>query len=259
MNRMRITIPSALAVACLLLAGCGHKLGYRHFAGPILPAPDPDSSESLVVRDDHSITFVQGRLEVSLLPMTVDVLNRQLGGISETPEGFHEPNPYGAPTNPYTYGDWKPGWEDERPTRFSVFLLKVKNYAYPKVWLDPYAIQIVAPNGRQYPAYSRLALDDYYASYALGYAGNTYNAFRERRDLLRRTMYPEDEMVFSGQEKEGYVVFAPLADDVESFQVVISDLVLRFDYRDEPVEVIDVRYPFTREVYLAKHVRSPAP
>ncbi len=28
----------ALLCAALLAGGCGHKLGYRHFAGPILPA-----------------------------------------------------------------------------------------------------------------------------------------------------------------------------------------------------------------------------
>ena len=33
-------------------------------------------------------------------------------------------------------------------------------------------------------------------------------------------------------------------------------MVLRFDYRDQPVETIDITYPFTREVYLAKQRRA---
>ncbi len=248
-----------LVGASLMLGGCGHELGLRHFAGPILPFARAEQAEEFIIRDDHSITFVKDRLEVSLLPMTVDMLNRQLTGYSETPEGFHEPNPYVRPTNPYTYGDWKPGWEDTKPTRFSVFQLKVKNYAYPKVWLDPYAIEIVAPNGRRYQAFSRLAMFEYFASYALGYAGNTYLPFRQRRDVLLRTMYPEDVMVFSGQEQEGYLAFAPLADDVDEFEVRIKGVVLRFDYRDQPQETIDIRYPFTRDVYLAKHPRTEEP
>ena len=256
---MRIWKCSFLSVALLLIGGCGHKWGYRHFAGPILPDAGLDRSEEFVIRDDRSITFVKDRLEVTLLPMTVDMLNRQLAGHSVPTEGFHEPNPYLVSTNPYTYGDWKPGWEEEYPTRFTVFLIKVKNYAYPKVLLDPYAIEITVPNGRRYQAFTRLALDDYFATYAIGFAGNTFLPFRERRDVLLRTLYPEDEMVFSGQEKEGFIAFAPLANDVESFDVRIKEMVLRFDYRDQPVEIVDINYPFTREVYLAKHRRVEGP
>lgn len=245
----------ALLCAALLVGGCGHKLGYRHFAGPILPAADLAATD-FVVRDDHSITFVKNRLEVSLLPLTVAMLNRQLSSHSQRPEGFHDPNPYLTPVNPYTYGDWKPGWEEDQPTRFTVFLIKVKNYAYPKVWLNPYAIEIATSNGRHYQAFTRLALDEYFAPYAIGYAGNTFLPFRERRDVLLRTLYPEDEMIFSGQEREGFVAFAPLAHDVEAFEVRIAEMVLRFDYRDQPVETIDIAYPFTREVYLAKHRRA---
>lgn len=246
-----------VSVVALLLTACGQQLGMRHFAGPIKPSEVP-ADGSYVVQDDNSIIFVMNRLEVSLLPMTVDMLNRQLPSASQTAAGFHQPNPYGSPTNPYTYGDWKPGWETDKPTRFLVFLLKVKNYSYPKVRIDPYEMQIVAANGRRYQAISRLALDDYFATYAIGYAGNTYRDFRERRDLLLRNMYAEDVLVFSGQENEGYVVFAPLADDVEDFQVKLPDFVFRFDYREEPVEMIDISYPFSREVYVAKQPRSTA-
>ena len=124
------------------------------------------------------------------------------------------------------------------------------------MWLNPYAIEIATSNGRRYQAFTRLALDEYFAPYAIGYAGNTFLPFRERRDLLLRTLYPEDEMIFSGQEREGFVAFAPLAHDVEAFEVRVAEMVLRFDYRDQPVETIDIAYPFTREVYLAKHRRA---
>ncbi len=247
-----------LGILILLLPGCGHELGYRHFSGPLLPAVDSEQAENFIVQDDHSITFVRDRLEVSLLPMTVDMLNRRFPGASSQPEGFHEPNPYLKPTNPYTYGDWKPAWDDESPTRFTVFLVKVKNYAYPKVRLDPHSIEIVAPNGRRYQSYTKLALEEYYATYAVGYAGNTYLSFRKRRDLLIASLYPTEVMVFSGQEQEGFIALDRLADDVEDFEVRISGMVLRFDYRDQPVETVDIRYPFTREVYLARHRRVEA-
>ena len=66
-----------------LVSSCGHKLGYRHFSGPVLPQGDPDQANEFVVGDDRSITFVKDRLEVMLLPMTVDMLNRQLSNSGE--------------------------------------------------------------------------------------------------------------------------------------------------------------------------------
>ena len=61
-------------------------------------------------------------------------------------------------------------------------------------------------------------------------------------------MYPEGEYVFSGQEVEGYVVFLPLHPDVKEVAVAMRDLVLRFDFKNEPVEKIDVAFSFHRDV-----------
>lgn len=60
MRPMRMLLPSLMGL--ILLWGCGYKVGYRHFAGPILPAPD--QTQNLEVGDDHSITFKLDRLEV---------------------------------------------------------------------------------------------------------------------------------------------------------------------------------------------------
>lgn len=245
-----------LLLFTVLLAACGHKLGYRHFAEPILPIGTPERPNEFVIGDDHSITFIKDRLEVSLIPMTVDMLNRQFSEYSYQPKGFYQPSPYEQPTNPYTYGDWKPLWEEEMPERFTIFLVKVKNYSYPKVWLNPYTIEIVAPNGRRYPTFNQSSLNEYFSIYAIGYAGNTFMPYRERRDVLLRTLYPSDEMIFSGQEREGFIVLAPLHYDVEEFEIVIKNMVLRFDYKNQPLETIDISYRFGRDVYLAQKRRT---
>ena len=237
----------------LLIDGCGSRFGYRHFSGLTLPAAEQTSE--FEVGDDRSITFLKDRLEVTLLPVTADVLNRQFSAYSSSPAGFPEANPYITPTNPYTYGDWKPAWQDQAPARFTVFLLKVKNYAFPKVRVDPSDIEILAPNGRRYRALSLLALIEYYWPYAIAYAGNTYRVFKERTGLLQQTLFTDD-MIFSGQEAEGYVVFMPLDNDVEGFTVWIRGMDLRFDYRDEPVDTVDIPYRFQREVYLARQPRT---
>ena len=61
-------------------------------------------------------------------------------------------------------------------------------------------------------------------------------------------MYQSD-VVFSGQETEGYILFPPLAPDVTSFSVTLQDIALRFDYAGEPVETLELTYQFERDVY----------
>ena len=61
--------------------------------------------------------------------------------------------------------------------------------------------------------------------------GNERQEWLERTDLLKRSLLP-DEDTFSGQEKDGYIVFEPLAPDVSGITVIIPDLQVRFDYTE---------------------------
>ena len=243
-----------LAAIALPLFSCGHRLGMRHFAGPIQPAAEQQSAE-LSIGDDRSITYTQGRLEVHLRPLTDEILNRQFAAHSPDKSSFYL-NPYEMELNPYTYSDWNPPEHSWAPVRFTVFSLKVKNYEFPKVWLNPEKISLTAANGRQYQALSLAAMVEYYWPYAVGYGGNVYLNTEERKDILRETMYKTDEFVFSGQESTGFIVFPPLHRDVSSFVVEVEDLALRFDFRDEPMETVNIAYLFDRDVYKA---RKPHP
>jgi hypothetical protein len=129
-----------------------------------------------------------------------------------------------------------------------VFLLKVKNYGYPKIQLDTEKMIMIADNGRTYGALSFQQLEVYYRAMVTGYRGNEHALFDERRDILRKTMYPGGQLVFSGQEAEGYVVFHPLHPDVREVTVKVRDLALRFDFRNEPVEKINIAFGFHRDV-----------
>ena len=201
--------------------------------------------------DDRSVTFALDRLEISLRSVTAEMLNRQFARNSEVDDGSAYRNPTQTQTNPFTFGDWVPPEAERAPTRFTVFYLNVKNYAFPKVRVDPEKIVLTAANGRRYPALSLHALLEYYWPYAVAYAGNTYKSYEERRDLLRKSMF-RDENIFSGQEYGGYVVFPALDYDVEDFEVMVHDAILRFDYRNEPTETVNIPYQFSREVYQAE-------
>ena len=237
-------------LGALPLLGCGHQLGMRHFAGPIEPEANQGSTNS-EIGDDRSVTYSQGRLEVNLRPLTDEILNRQLAAYAPDKSGFYL-NPYELNLNPYTYGDYIPPEQDWGTSRFTVFRLRVKNYEYPKVLVNPEEVYLVASNGRRYKALTIAAMVEYYWPYAVGYAGNSYLKFEERKDILQVSLYKKDAAVFSGQESEGYIVFPPLHKDVSDFDVIIEDVGVRFDFRDEPVETVDIPYRFSRDVYVAK-------
>jgi hypothetical protein len=118
--------------------------------------------------------------------------------------------------------------------------------------LDPYNAVIATVNNRHYQALRLDELSEYYRAYALGLTGNAWGRFRARMDILRRTLYPRD-ILFSGQEKQGYIIFPPLDDDVVKLTVTLKGITLRFDYAGEPVETMDLNYVFARDVVRGRH------
>jgi len=58
----------------------------------------------------------------------------------------------------------------------------------------------------------------------------------------------KDEEVFSGQEADGFVIFPALHPDVSEIKVEVHDVVLRFDFRNEPVETTNLSYHFARDI-----------
>ena len=224
---------SVLLLFLLLpLNGCG----YYHYAGDLMP--QEEQGNSMNIADDGTVTFSQDRFEVRLKPMTDDELNRQFPSHSQAgPKS----------TNPFTFGDTKFWGDNQQKRRFTVFRLSVKNYAYPKVRIDPSKIVLKAANKREYWSLGFDQLDTYYRAYAIGYRGNEYDRYQERRDLLRRTMF-ENEEIFSGQESDGFVVFEVLHSDVKEVSVEVRDIVTRFDFRNEPQETLDLNYDFVRDI-----------
>ncbi len=215
------------------LFGCG----YRYYAGPLEPLDESRQISGSQVFDDGTVTYSMGRLEISLRPMTDEELNRQFE--SDSQSGARS-------TNPYTFGNSQYWALRETPQRFTVMNLRVKNYEFAKMQLDPSNIFMTTGNGREYSSLSLQQLDTYYRIYAIGYRGNEFAEYDQRRDILDRTMFPPDP-IFSGLEEEGYVIFERLHDDVKEIKVLIKDIVLRFDFRGEPAETADVEFFFQRE------------
>ena len=219
---------------------------YRYYAEDLKPLSEAEQGANKTVADDGTVSYMQARLEISLRPMTDAELNRQFSAYSN--EG---PNSQ----NPYTFGNSTYFRTGDTPQRFTVFRMYVSNYEYPKVYLDPKKVYITTPNGRKYYALRFEQLSIYYRRYVgsgsggnePGMPGNALFTWKEREGILRRTMFP-DEDVFSAQENEGYIVFKPLASDVEELTVHIPDVVVRFDYKGDPIEDVDIEMHFEREI-----------
>lgn len=225
---------TAPAPIWLLLWLSAASCAYHPYVGPLQPLDQ--QAPGMTVYDDGSVLYQRERFEVRVKPMTDAELNRLYADASAGGR---------KATNAYTYGDLTFGGADSTRSRFTVFHVAVKNYSFPKVRVDPARAVIEADNGRQYYSLSLQQLENYYRAYALGYRGNEYARLRERLDLLRRTLL-SDAIVFSGREAEGFLVFPVLHTDVHAVRVLLPDVVLRFDYREEPVETTQVICSFHR-------------
>ena len=231
-----------LLLVGLLFPGCS----YRYYAEDLKPLSEAEQGANKTVADDGTVSYTQARLEISLRPMTDAELNRQFGSYSN--EGADS-------RNPYTFGNSTYFRTGDTPQRFTVFRIYVSNYEYPKVYLDPKKVYVTTSNGRKYYALRREQLSIYYRRYVgsgsggndPGMPGNALEVWKERDSILRRTMFP-DEDVFSAQENEGYIVFKPLAPDVDELTIHIPDVVVRFDYKGDPIEDVDVEMHFEREI-----------
>jgi len=232
----------SLLCSLLLFSGCSH----RYYAEDLKPVSEAEQGVNKTVADDGTVAYKQARLEISLRPMTDEELNRQFSAYSS--EGADS-------RNPYTFGNSTYFRTGETPQRFTVFRAFVSNYEYPKVYLDPTQVYITTSNGRKYYALTRDQISIYYRRYvqggtggnAPGVSGNAHSVWKERDGIMRRTMYV-NEQVFSAQESEGFLVFEPLAPDVDELTVHIPDVIVRYDYKGDPLERVDVEMSFERKI-----------
>ncbi len=234
----------SLLWALLLFSGCS----YRYYAEDLKPMSEAEQGINKTVADDGTVSYKQARLEISLRSMTDAELNRQFSAYSN--EGADS-------RNPYTFGNSTYFRTGDTPNRFTVFRVSVSNYEYPKVYLDPKKVHITTSNGRKYYALTREQLSIYYRRYirggsggnAPGVSGNAHSVWKERDGILRSSMFADGQL-FSAQESEGFLVFRPLAPDVDELTVHIPDVVVRYNYKGDAIEEVDVEMRFERKIGL---------
>ena len=173
-------------------------------------------------------------------PLTVAELNRQFP---------HHSRSGTESTNPYTYGDWKDPRTGEAPGSLPGFFSQGKELLPPQ---DPgRSVQcprhyrcrhdLSAPGeGWIWSAISGPTLP--------GTAGVPYFALRGTQGYCEgRPFFPGD-VVFKRPGSRRCTWFSPtLHHEVKAVVLNLNEVVLSFDYANEPVETIDVKYRFQRE------------
>ena len=241
---------SILAATALLL-GCGHYLIPGRFQPLEVAQQQTDiQGSSMKILDDGTVTFVQNRLEVSVRPMTDEEINRQFPAESTNASGPADE----LPSNPFTYGNWIDPRTGKAPQRLSIFKITVKNYEYPKVKFDPLMVTVESANGRIYYPWGGYDIEEYFRRFPIAFNGLGWVRYDARKDIYSRTKYPDDEFCFSGQEVEGYVVFSKIHDDVSEIAVEIPEFGLRYNFRNEPIETIDLSFRFKRDIKKVKNI-----
>ncbi|MBI2503792.1 MAG: hypothetical protein HYW07_11245 [Candidatus Latescibacteria bacterium] len=243
------------ALALALLAGCGYYQIPGRFQPLQVEAQQSATAGSrMEVYDDGSVNFILNRLEVSVRPMLDEELNRQFPALSTDGKGPADE----LATNAFTFGEWKDPRSGQPPQRFSIFKISVKNYEYPKVKFDPLKTLIHASNGRVYYPWGRYDFEEYFRRFPQAFNGLGYQRLAERRAMVKRSQYPEDEFCFSGQTTEGYVLFPVIHSDVTEITFELPYLGIRYNFRDEAVEQVNLNFRFKRDLRKVKTYQEVA-
>ena len=256
---MRISIlhTGLMWTVCLLVAltGCSTpEIVYRilpplyDYNSYMVPLEHTGTEAEYVVNPDGSITFDREGLRVTLRALGDKELNQLYPNVS---------NQDRFSANPFTYGNWRDPKLGYTPNRFTVFEVTVFNPVEPKVEMLPDEARMRSNLGEEFIFYSvnreesQNSFEDYY-TYVRGAGGNEQYRFDQRMGIVRERLYRPDHQIFRGQDYEGYLVFGPLTERVDSVELHLRKFALEFDEANNPSRSIDIVFHFGHKVEKRK-------
>lgn len=246
MYRFRLIIAFFMIVSIILIIKCAMlappKIKLESALTPIIK----ESDTKYELEEDGAIAYDLEGLKIVVKPMTDEKLNKMFPDISYKEE---------ASTNPYTYGNWIDPDLGYTPNRFTVFVVKVFNYAQPKVNFDPLKAELISKRGDRFLPYAREKKDnptsdrnfESYYEKVKGSSGVERNRFEARLGMVRQTLFTEGP-IFKGDKKDGFLVFDPLIEAIDEVTLTLKDFVLKYDANNWPLEKIDIPFNFKREL-----------
>lgn len=235
-----------LGLALPLVIGCALLFPPKYQrTSRLIPWEIPEDLYS--VGEDGGVSYAREGVRIDVEYMTDAELNELFP--QESSQGKYS-------LNPYTYGDYVDPAVGFVRNRFTVFRVTVHNSSLAKVklrplhcllttdrkgeTLQPYGVQTgSAPNN----------FESYYRT-RQGTSGNENYRFEMRMGIARTNHYLSDEKIFKGESYGGFIVFAPLDDEVKAATLQIRGFVLKFNAYDKPLQTLDADFAFERQIAM---------
>ena len=234
----------SLAWSVLLLVGCTLLYPPRYERVSLL-VPHSDSGPGYTLGEDGTIAYTMEGLRVEVRYMTDRALNNLWP--QESSQGPHS-------YNAYTYGDYVDPQTGYVRNRFTVFAVSVYNLDFPKVELQPLQSRLTTNRrGEELTPYgistgsAAHSFESYYRA-RKGVTGNEDYRFDMRLGQVRTSNYGVGEKIYKGENYSGFIVFEPLADEVEEVRLHIRDFILKFNAFDQPLQTFDLDFRFVRQI-----------
>ena len=244
---MRISLAVHALWSALLLAGCTLLYPPRYERVSLL-MPGSDSGPDYTLGEDETVAYAVEGLRVEVRYMTDRALNALWP--QESSQGPHS-------YNAYTYGDYVDPQTGYVRNRFTVFAVSVYNLGFPKVELQPLQSRLTTNRRREeltpYGIATGSAAHSFESYYRArkGVTGNEDYRFDMRMGQVRTSNYGVGEKIYKGENYSGFIVFEPLADEVEEVRLHLRDFVLKFNAFDQPLQTFDLDFRFVRQIEQA--------
>ena len=244
---MRISLAVHALWSALLLAGCTLLYPPRYERVSLL-VPRSDPGPGYTLGEDETIAYAVEGLRVEVRYMTDRALNALWP--QESSQGPHS-------YNAYTYGDYVDPQTGYVRNRFTVFAVSVYNLGFPKVELQPLQSRLTTNRrGEELTPYgittgsAAHSFESYYRALK-GVTGNEDYRFDMRMGQVLTSNYGVGEKIYKGENYSGFIVFDPLADEVEEVRLHIRDFILKFNAFDQPLQTFDIDFRFSHQIEQA--------
>ena len=241
---MRISLAVHALWSALLLVGCTLLYPPRYERVSLL-VPRSDLGPGYTLGEDETIAYAVEGLRVEVRYMTDRALNALWP--QESSQGPHS-------YNAYTYGDYVDPQTGYVRNRFTVFAVSVYNLGFPKVELQPLQSRLTTNRrGEELTPYgittgsAAHSFESYYRALK-GVTGNEDYRFDMRMGQVLTSNYGVGEKIYKGENYSGFIVFDPLADEVEEVRLHIRDFILKFNAFDQPLQTFDMDFRFSRQI-----------
>jgi len=244
--KQKILISVVILLPILIVASCFLYPPEIRYNSYLVPNTSNMGPQFAIDEEMNSFIFDLGGTSIEVKYMTEDELNALFP--EESSQGLYS-------TNPYTFGNWIDPNLGYTPNRFTTFQISIINRNFAKMRIDPVEAELITNLGETYHSYTFSvaaakydnSFENYYRTLR-GQSGNEYYRHEMRLGMVRGKNFGLEEVVFRGDTYSGLITFDKLRPEVTKVQLILNDIVFRFDAFDRPADVTKAIFNFDRKI-----------